>query len=265
MNKEKISILITNFNKEKFIEKCILSCLRQNHNNLEIIIVDNLSTDKSMSIIKKYLEKLVIITKKRESLHSPKNQIDSLIQAFKKSTGNLILLLDGDDYFLPNKVSHIKDIFLKNNNLDVVFDVPTILANNEFRPLKIKKKYNREIWPTTIPTSGICFKRAFFENCLEFNLFNSYPTLEIDFRLNFFAQKILRKFLIIEENLTIYRKVNDGVMSKIKFFSYNWWMKRLQAHYFINNVYKKSELPYKRNYDFYLTKSTVWFLNKMIK
>ncbi len=111
MNKEKISILITNFNKEKFIEECILSCLSQNYNNLEIIIVDNLSTDQSMSIIKKYLDKLSIVTKKRDSLHSPKNQIDSLIGAFKKSTGNLILLLDGDDYFLPNKVSRIKDIF----------------------------------------------------------------------------------------------------------------------------------------------------------
>ena len=64
MNKEKVSILITNFNKEKFIEKCILSCLSQNYNNLEIIIVDNLSTDKSMSIIEKYSEKLCIITKK---------------------------------------------------------------------------------------------------------------------------------------------------------------------------------------------------------
>ena len=146
-----------------------------------------------------------------------------------------------------------------------MFDVPTILANNEFVPLKIKKKYNRKIWPTTIPTSGISFKRAFFEDCLEFNLFDSYPTLEIDFRLNFFAQRILGKFLILGKNLTIYRKVNDGVMSKIKFFSYNWWVKRLQAHYFINNVYKKSKLPYKRNYDFYLTKSTVWLLNKMIK
>ena len=178
LNEEKISILITNFNKEKFIEECILSCLRQNHNNLEIIIIDNLSTDIA-DIIKKYLDKLVIITKKRESLHSPKNQIDSLIKAFKKSTGNLILLLDGDDYFLPNKVSHIKDIFLKNNNLDVVFDVPTILANNEFVPLKIKKKYNRKIWPTTIPTYRICFKRVFFENCLEFNLFDGYPILKL--------------------------------------------------------------------------------------
>ena len=265
MNEEKISVLITNFNKEKFIEECILSCLRQNHNNLEIIIVDNLSTDKSMSIIKKYLEKLVIITKKRESLHSPKNQIDSLIEAFKKSTGNLILLLDGDDYFLPNKVTYIKDIFLKNNNLDVVFDAPTILANNEFTPLQIKKKYNRKIWPTTIPTSGISFKRAFFENCLEFNLFDNYPTLEIDFRLNFFAQRIQRKFLTIKENLTIYRKVNDGIMSNVNFFSYNWWLKRLQAHYFIIKVYKKNELNYKKNYDFYLTKITVWLLNKIIR
>ena len=265
MDKEKISILITNFNKEKFIEECILSCLSQNYNNLEIIIVDNSSTDQSMGIITKYSDKLFIVTKKRDSLHSPKNQIDSLIKAFKKSTGNLILLLDGDDYFLPNKVSHIKDIFLKNNNLDVVFDVPSILANNKFTRLKIKKKYNKKIWPTTIPTSGISFKRVFFENCLEFNLLDSYPTLEIDFRLNFFAQRIQKKFLTIEENLTIYRKVNDGIMSKVNFFSYNWWLKRLQAHYFIIKVYKKSELTYKGNYDFYLTKITVWLLNKIIK
>ena len=265
MNKEKISILITNFNKEKFIEECILSCLSQNYNNLEIIIVDNSSTDQSMGIITKYSDKLFIVTKKRDSLHSPKNQIDSLIKAFKKSTGNLILLLDGDDYFLPSKVSHIKDIFLKNNNLDVVFDVPTILSNNKFTRLKIKKKYNKNIWPTTIPTSGISFRRVFFENCLEFNLFDSYPTLEIDFRLNFFAQRIQRKFLTIKENLTIYRKVNDGIMSKVNFFSYNWWLKRLQAHYFIIKVYKKSELTYKGNYDFYLTKITVWLLNKIIK
>ena len=106
-------------------------------------------------------------------------------------------------------------------NLDVVFDVPRILSNNKFTHLKIKKKYNKNIWPTTIPTSGISFKRAFFENCLEFNLFDSYPTLEIDFRLNFFAQRIQRKFLTIKENLTIYRKVNDGIMSNVNFFSYN--------------------------------------------
>ena len=261
----KVSILISNYNKEKYIEECILSVLNQDYKNLEIIVFDNNSSDNSLKIINKFSDKIIIKRKNRMSESGATNQIDLIIDSFEISSGDIICLLDGDDYFLPNKVSHIKDIFLKNNNLDVVFDVPTMLANNEFTPLKIKKKYNRKIWPTTIPTSGISFKRAFFEDCLEFNLFDSYPTLEIDFRLNFFAQRILRKFLIIKENLTIYRKVNDGVMSKIKFFSYNWWLKRLQAHYFINNTYKKSELPYERNYDFYLTKSTVWLLNKIIK
>ena len=55
------------------------------------------------------------------------------------------------------------------------------------------------------------------------------------------------------------------IMSNVNFFSYNWWKKRLQAHYFIFDIYKENEIEYKKNYDFYLTKITVWLLNKIIK
>ena len=41
MHNKKISILISNFNKEKFLDECILSCLNQKYDNLEIIIIDN--------------------------------------------------------------------------------------------------------------------------------------------------------------------------------------------------------------------------------
>ena len=82
MKKKKVSILITNFNKEKFLDECIQSCLNQNYENLEIIIIDNLSTDNSLNIIEKYSNKLLIKTKKRNSIYGPKNQIDSLIEAF---------------------------------------------------------------------------------------------------------------------------------------------------------------------------------------
>ena len=143
-----------------------------------------------------------------------------------------------------------------------MFDVPRILSNNKFTRLKIKKKYNKKIWPTTIPTSGISFKRAFFENCLELNLFDSYPTLEIDFRLNFFCKKIYNKHISLDQYLTFYRKVDDGIMSKIKKFSKIWWLKRLEAHNFIKHVYKKNNLKYGKNYDFYLTKVIIYFLNK---
>ena len=261
MNQEKISILITNFNKEKFLEECILSCLKQNYENLEIIIIDNLSTDDSLNIIQKYSSKLIIKTRIRNSIYGPKNQIDSLVEAFNISNGEIILLLDSDDYILANKVSKIKNILNNNPNVDVIFDAPFVLTKSGPKVLKLRKKLNDKIWPTTVPTSGISLRRTFFEHCLKSNLFQDYPVLEVDFRINFFAQKILNNHKIINENLSFYRKTNNGVMSQIKFLSHKWWIKRLYAHYFINDLYIKYKIPYKKGYDFYLTKFLVYLLN----
>ena len=262
MKKEKISILITNFNKEKFLDECIQSCLNQNYENLEIIIIDNLSTDNSLNIIEKYSSKLLIKIRRRSSIYAPQNQIDSLIEAFNCSKGEIILLLDSDDYISRNKVSRITNIFDNNANIDVVLDIPNISKKGTFETLKIKKKFNNKIWPTIIPTSGISLRRIFFENCLKSSLFKGYPILEVDFRINFFSQKILNNYKIINENLSFYRKTKDGIMSQNKFLSHKWWVKRLDAHYFINNLYIKYKIPYNNNYDFHLTKYLVYLLNK---
>ena len=54
-NKKKlISILITNYNKERFLKKSIKSCLRQNFKNKEVIIFDDCSSDKSLKVLKKF-------------------------------------------------------------------------------------------------------------------------------------------------------------------------------------------------------------------
>ena len=50
-------------------------------------------------------------------------------------------------------------------------------------------------------------------------------------------------------------------MSQIKFLSHKWWIKRLYAHYFINDLYVKYKIPYNKGYDFYLTKFLVYLLN----
>jgi hypothetical protein len=69
----------------------------------------------------------------------------------------------------------------------------------------------------------------------------------------------------LNEYLTFYRKVNDGIMSKLKKFSKNWWIKRLDAHYFIYDIYKQNKITHKKNYDFYLTKAIVYLLSKKFK
>lgn len=258
----KISILITNYNKEKYVEECILSSLNQDYKNLEIIILDNNSTDNSLRIINKFSEKITIIKKKRVSEFSPINQIDSIIELFKLSKGEIICLLDGDDFFLSNKISTISRYFLENSEIDIIFDTPYVNIDNKILPLKLKKKIFNNNWPSTVPTSGISFRRNFFDLCLKSNLLKDYPILEIDFRLNFFCKKIYNKHISLDQYLTFYRKVDDGIMSKIKKFSKIWWLKRLEAHNFIKHVYKNNNLKYGKNYDFYLTKVIIYFLNK---
>ena len=255
----KFSILISNYNKDRFIEECIISSLNQDYKNLEIIIFDNKSTDNSLNIINKYSNKILVKSKSRISKVGPENQIDLLLHAFKLSTGDIICLLDGDDFFLKDKVKKIKDVFSKNKKTDVVFDIPRIKKNNKLLPIKLKSKINKKIWPSTIPTSGISFRRNFFEYCVNSNLFKFNPTLEIDFRLSFFVQNIHGNFIILDDYLTFYRKVSDGVMSGLSKYSFKWWIKRNEAHNYITSVYSTHNIKYKKGLDYYLTNLIIYF------
>ena len=128
----KVYILITNYNKGKYIAKAHQSALKQIYKNCEIIVYDDNSTDDSLITLKKYKNfKLVINKNKKKS--SPQNQILAIINAFKKSKGKYIFLLDGDDYFKINKVSFIINKFNKNKNLKLIQDFPI--------KIKSKKKF----------------------------------------------------------------------------------------------------------------------------
>ena len=83
MNNTKVSILISNFNKENYIRECINSCLMQKYDNLEIIVIDNNSTDNSLKILNEFGHKIRIEVKNRVSSIGSKNQTDVLIHAFK--------------------------------------------------------------------------------------------------------------------------------------------------------------------------------------
>lgn len=261
MNSIKVSVLISNFNKEKYIEESLKSCLSQEYENIEIIVFDNISTDNSLKILNKFEDRVKINFKKRVSSIASANQTDVLIEAFKISSGDLICLLDSDDYFISKKIKTIVQKFSEDKKLQILFDVPRINNNGRFEALKIKKKVNKYTWPSTIPTSGISLRRDFFHKCLEFDLFSNYPRLEIDFKLNFFSQKITKNFKIIDDQLTFYRDdVVGGVMANNKKFFKYWWLRRLQAHFFIQSIYQKNNIKFNENYDFYITKLINIFL-----
>lgn len=106
-----ISVVIPVYNKEKFIENTIYSVLNQTLSDFELIIVDDSSTDKSLSIIDS-------IKDKRIKTYSIKNSGVSKSRNYgvEKSSSNLIAFLDADDLWKNNHLEQLYKLYLENPN-----------------------------------------------------------------------------------------------------------------------------------------------------
>ena len=106
-----ISVVIPVYNKEKFIENTIYSVLNQTLSDFELIIVDDSSTDKSLSIIDS-------IKDKRIKTYSIKNSGVSKSRNYgvEKSSSNLIAFLDADDLWKNNHLEKLYKLYLENPN-----------------------------------------------------------------------------------------------------------------------------------------------------
>lgn len=101
----KISIVITAWNVEKYIEKAIKSCLNQTYKDLEIIIVEDCSTDSTKEILKKLYPgdiRLRLVENKKNVGAGMSRRI-----GIQKSTGEYVLLLDGDDWIDPDFIEKL--------------------------------------------------------------------------------------------------------------------------------------------------------------
>ena len=88
------SILISSYNKGNYLEQCIKSCLSQTQKNIEVVLLDNFSNDKTNVVLKKFSKKVKILKKKRISKFPALNQIDLLNKAFKEINSQPKINLD---------------------------------------------------------------------------------------------------------------------------------------------------------------------------
>ena len=125
IKEKKISILISTFNKSKFIKKTIKSCLDQKYSNYEIIIVDTQSQDGTEKIINSFLhlKKIRFFKVNRKYQDAPLNQIEAIKHGVLKARGEVICLLDGDDLFKNNKLKEINIFFQSHEEINFVQDV----------------------------------------------------------------------------------------------------------------------------------------------
>ncbi len=116
MVKNLVSIIIPAYNSEKHLKECLESAINQTYKSIEIIIINDGSTDSSDSIIKEFLKKdnrIKYINKKNEGVSKARND------GIRKANGEFICFVDSDDWidncFIEQGVSYIKKY-----NLDIV-------------------------------------------------------------------------------------------------------------------------------------------------
>ena len=246
------SILITNYNKEKFLIKSLSSAIKQNYKKKEVIVYDDKSTDNSLKIIDRFKNIKILKNKSEKKKTAPLNQINGLIECFKVSRGDYIFLLDSDDEFKRNKISSIIKYFKRNKNLNIIQDKPYL--KNEKKNLNLKiKKHLFSIWPSIYPTSCIAIRRSYFNEFLKYIEKKKFPNLEIDSRLIIFA--FLKNDLkIINKSFTVYNFDETGITSNYEKFNIKWWKKRKEAFEYMEFLMKKLKLKFSKGPDFYFTK-----------
>ncbi len=89
------------YNAQEFLEECINSALNQTHSNIEIIVVDDGSTDHSPEILKRYSDKILTITKKNGGTASALNL------GIKNMSGKWFKWLSADDVLYPNALEEM--------------------------------------------------------------------------------------------------------------------------------------------------------------
>ncbi len=114
----KVSILIPSYNAEEYIAETIDSCLEQTYDNIEIIIVDDGSTDLSLEIAQKYEKK-----HKHIKIEAQNNSGASVARnrAFELSSGDFIQYLDADDILHPDKIRLQMEVLLNEDYNTIVY------------------------------------------------------------------------------------------------------------------------------------------------
>ena len=254
----KASVVIANYNNSKFINECVESLNNQTYKDIEIIFFDDNSQDNSLEIIKKF-ENIKIIENKSQTKFGSFNQMNAFKKSIQSSTGDIILLLDSDDFFRNDKVEKVVDFFSKNKNDNIVFDYPIIKKDNEEIPQKKKINLFNTYWGYIHPTSCISIKREYSEKLFETVIDNKFSDIWLDLRILLFS-KYLDKYKVINENLTFYRQFEGNISSKFKKFSKSWWQRRNLAHEYFLNFKMINNLKVGKNLDFYISKLINKFL-----
>lgn len=156
----KISVVIPLYNAEPYISRCLDSVLRQSYKNIEIVIVDDASTDASLSVVQRYQTQypsVTIISHKQN-----KGAMMSRKDGYTAATGECLMFVDADDTLPPDAVAclvakqqetnadivagNVEKIYVDGHKERLVENLPTHATGVDMLEALLDEKVRRCLW-----------------------------------------------------------------------------------------------------------------------
>lgn len=236
-----VSIIIPVYNVEKYINRCIDSVINQTYKNIEIILVDDGSTDNSGKICDSYEkkdERIKVIHKENGGLSSSRNVGIDL------SRGDIITFLDSDDYLSSEYIEKSVELY-NRHNADIVV----------LKMIYVAENINEEIKNNTIPkimefnseeAIEISLYQTYFSCCAPGKIYNKKIFKDIRFPLDKLSEDLAvchellgcaKKIVYCNEVGYYYRQRSMSIMHTFN-------IKRLDALKWCDNIEEFCKLNY---------------------
>lgn len=171
MERPLASILINNYNYGRYLREAIDSALRQTEANVEVIVVDDGSTDDSADVIASYGTRIVPLFQRNAG------QAAAFNAGFAASRGEIVMFLDADDRFKPNKVAAVLARYREHPEISWCFHSLELFGTNDIpvddgprlEDSLVDARYAMRRGKLTVrgvATSGLTFRRALLDRIL---------------------------------------------------------------------------------------------------
>ncbi len=265
----KVSVIIPAYNAENYIKRCLDSVINQVYKNLEIIVVDDSSTDNTKQIIKEYSEKDSRIIPFYSSLNKGVSASRNI--GLKSATGDYIMFVDSDDEITKDAIRRMVDISNKYNSdyVDSYHLLNYTKDNNKkvtFTEHKVPKnvlvlgslKENNKVLDTYTYVTGKLFKKELIGELQFDENLSRYEDLVFEHQL----KSRVKNYVLLNKVIYIYYQREDSLVNTFgkKHLCY------LDAAKSVREIYKKYDLEIKNKIDSILFSNMVLTLfTKVIK